>query len=380
MKITKYEFNDIDPKGWSFDPIEFGNVNLIVGNSGMGKTRILNTLFNLGSEVVKKSVKAGIWNLRLSTSKIEFTWKLNVQLDNQLKPFIQDELLEKIIDDKKEILVERKNNEFIFKGERLPKLSKTETCISLLRDEDEIHLLYEGFTKIIRRRFFESELSENCKISGFPFGLFDKIVKGKTNPKLLFPQLHDGGISLNGIQFILQKYYNTIFKKICDLYRSIFPFIDEIKVLDFQELEGDLKIPGQIPVFCIKERGVNKWLKLDDLSSGMQKVLLIITDIFTMPDDSIYIIDEYENSLGINAINFFPELLIEENNDIQFFITSHHPYLINKVPISNWYVFHRTGPKVDVLYGEKLKQRIGTSKQQAFIKLINDSFFIEGKE
>ncbi len=36
----------------------------------------------------------------------------------------------------------------------------------------------------------------------------------------------------------------------------------------------------------------------------MQKVLLILTDVFILPEGGVYIIDEYENSLGLNAIDF----------------------------------------------------------------------------
>ncbi|NQT26088.1 ATP-binding protein [candidate division KSB1 bacterium] len=119
---------------------------------------------------------------------------------------------------------------------------------------------------------------------------------------------------------------------------------------------------------------------LNNLSSGMQKTLLILTDVHTLPPGSIYLIDEYENSLGVNSVNFFPNLLLEEDFKIQFLITSHHPYIINKIPIKNWYVFHRKGTEVKIIYGEKLITRYGKSKQQTYIKLLNDPFFLEGKE
>ena len=112
----------------------------------------------------------------------------------------------------------------------------------------------------------------------------------------------------------------------------------------------------------------------------MQKVLLIITDIQMLPNGGVYLIDEYENSLGLNAIEFLPTYLLELEKDMQLFITSHHPYIINKFPVKNWYVFHRTGYEVKIKYGEELVTRFGISKQQAFTKLINDPFYTEGKE
>ena len=48
MKINSYQFTDVRLTGWRFSRVEFGNVSLLVGDSGAGKTRLLNTLFNLG--------------------------------------------------------------------------------------------------------------------------------------------------------------------------------------------------------------------------------------------------------------------------------------------------------------------------------------------
>ena len=110
----------------------------------------------------------------------------------------------------------------------------------------------------------------------------------------------------------------------------------------------------------------------------MQKVLLIITDILTLPGDCVYIIDEYENSLGINAIDFLPSFLIDHAGNNQFFITTHHPCLINNMPIKNWRIFSRQGSDVHIKVGEEFETRFGKSKQKAFIQLINDPIYTDG--
>ena len=75
----------------------------------------------------------------------------------------------------------------------------------------------------------------------------------------------------------------------------------------------------------------------------MQKVFLLILDTILLQDAGILFIDEYENSLGISTINFFPDLIESTNQKCQFIITSHHPYIINRIPIESWKVFHRDG-------------------------------------
>ena len=113
----------------------------------------------------------------------------------------------------------------------------------------------------------------------------------------------------------------------------------------------------------------------------MKKVLLILSDIFILPKEGcIYLIDEYENSLGVNAINFFPSVLYEAAEKSQFIITSHHPYIIGNVPVKDWTILYRKGNIVYVKQGDELEEKFGKSKQKAFIQLINDPFYIEGVE
>ncbi len=379
MQITKYQYRDPGENGWVFNEVDFGKINLLVGESGMGKTRLLNTIFNIGSMTASKKIGFGHWSLDLEVHGVKYNWQVDAESDEQRRAVVSSERLTRYESGSAKSIVTRNAEQLIFNGKELPKLSRTESCISLLQEENDIQPLYKGFSSILRRNFFDADLTKICRFAGYPFGLLDKLTKNE-NLRDLFPTLHSEEMNLNSIMYILSKGFPEVFGKISKIYKSIFPFIVDVRVMDVQELEKDIKLPGQIPVFCVKEKGVEAWITLNDLSSGMQKALLILTDIFTLPQGSIYLVDEYENSLGVNAINFFPNLLLEEDFDIQFFITSHHPYIINKIPVANWYVLHRIGSQVKILSGDRLQKRLGTSKQQAFIKLMNDSFFTEGKE
>ena len=48
MRILKYHCHVEGENGWDFPEVQFGRINLLVGNTGTGKTRFLNTIFNLG--------------------------------------------------------------------------------------------------------------------------------------------------------------------------------------------------------------------------------------------------------------------------------------------------------------------------------------------
>ena len=119
------------------------------------------------------------------------------------------------------------------------------------------------------------------------------------------------------------------YEELIRAYKSVFPFIEACEVSDAANFGLEIPILGETPVFAIKERKVNSFIPLHELSSGMQKVLLLMTDIMCLQPGHIYIVDEYENSLGVNAIDFLPAFLVNNLGGNQFVITTHHPYLIN---------------------------------------------------
>jgi len=77
MKIIKYKYSDIDKPGWSFDEVCFGDINLLVGLSASGKTRLLYTIFNLGAFTVRQDYfKNGHWNLEFEQGGKNYKWEI----------------------------------------------------------------------------------------------------------------------------------------------------------------------------------------------------------------------------------------------------------------------------------------------------------------
>jgi predicted ATPase len=376
MWITSYKIEETSEiASWRFEEVHFGRINLIVGLTGSGKSRFINTIYNLAKYVTLDEFKKGYWAIELIIGEVKYRWEVRtVEIDGQ--QLVVYEKLTSI--DKEEAaadLIVREDEKFEYKGTNLPKLSRNSTGVYLLREEDEIQRIYQGFQKILKREFYGDELRQNCNYGSIPDSILKKMEK-KRNLDVIFQSKLD----LNAKLFLLERHFNDIYLQIVDRFKSVFPSIETCSVSELSSVIKHVSSARSTPVFTIKEKRVDKVLGLQDLSSGMQKVLLLITDIYTVPDGGIYLIDEYENSLGVNAINFFPSFMQETSQANQFIITSHHPYLINNIPVKEWYVFHREGSDVKVKYGAELEERFGKSKQQAFVKLINDSFFLEGKE
>lgn len=378
MFIKKYKYEGRAEEPWSFNQVEFSNLNLFVGDSATGKTRLLNTMFNLGTFVVRDSYVGGFWDIEFEHFDKRFRWQIeastNDAVDGDSKRFIEEKLWS--YDGNKYVLiVDRDQERFLFNDKELPKLSPELTSLSLLKQEGQINPAFEGFSTMLRRRFFMNALEGVTNLSTISPDFIKKIEKNKSLRDLFFEDP-----TLNAKLYILDKYFQTIFKEITDHYKAIFPFIQETRVLSLNEIAKHVGFASDIPVFCIRENGIDRWIPITEISSGMQKVLLVLTDILGLPEGGIYILDEYENSLGIGAINFLPEFLFDLEKNIQIFITSHHPYLINEIPPEKWFVFHRNGNTVSIKYGPELIERFGKSTQQAFIKLINDPFYTQGIE
>lgn len=372
MRILNYKFLE-GGQGWDYSEIHFKKINLLVGESGSGKTRLLNTIFNIGRMVSQSETSRGSWEIDFQIKNKIYHWTYT----NFTGLYIDKEILEERSKDKIVLkkIVERNSQEFLFNGVLLPKLRKQISAISQLQEEDDIKEIFEHFGKIARRNFFSDELDRASDLAAIPVEIYDEI-KQKKDIKLLNAEMP---LSLR-LQ-LLHDVFKDEFKIVTDYYKSIFKNIENIelvKVVNSQRFQRNSPNEEITHVFSIKEKNVKRFVPYSELSSGMQKVLLLIVDIVTLPGDWVYLIDEYENSLGVNAINFLPELLIEHGKENQFIITTHHPYLINNMPIQNWFLFSRRGSSVDVIQGEKLQERLGKSSQQAFIKLINDPLYAGG--
>ena len=377
MRIISYKSGSKGGDAIQFPEIKFGKINLVVGNSGAGKTRLLNTIFNGALNVTHKDkFFAGFWDVVLEHGEVKYRWTLETGQEQEGDEVrVVKESISQFGDDKQErLLVERTPDYFKFDGKDLPKLSPQDSSISILQDEELIKPIYEALTYIMRRNFSGADLDKAASYQVMPEKFLEKIQRTK---KLL--DLFHSGLFLNCRLYILSKTFEEIYNKVCEEFKNVFPFVSQVRMFNSEKF--GLDYPGIVPVFALKEKHSDKWVPLERFSSGMKKVLLILADIFILPEKGcVYLVDEYENSLGVNAINFFPSVLFEAPSKSQFIITSHHPYIIGKIPVKDWVVLHRKGDNVQVKQGEELVDKFGKSKQQAFVQLMNDPFYIEGVE
>ncbi|MBF0510133.1 MAG: ATP-binding protein [Deltaproteobacteria bacterium] len=368
MRIVKYKFWGSGESKWKFSEVELGKINLLVGDSGSGKSMFLNTIYKLARIAIGQEIaEDACWSVQVEQDGVTYGWEVETGEAATEPPVIVKERLWRGSGEETVTIVDRNERDFVFQEKGLPKLSRDKSSIALLQDEESVKPLYMGFRNILHRDFSTGELAESMK--------YKAIDPKLGNQEVEFSDLLHIDLGLNVKLYYLSRKFPDVFQHICHDFGDIFAFVKSTTIKDLSKIATKSRGPLPVPVFCIKETGVSEWIPAGRLSSGMQKVLLILTDIHTLSDGCIYLIDEYENSLGISAIDFLPELLNSVEKDVQFIITSHHPYIINKFPADDWFVFHRQGAEVTIRYGEENVKRFGRSKQQRFVQLINDPFY-----
>lgn len=371
MKIQQITYYDRELE-WRFEPIQFSDLTLLVGVSGVGKTQILQSILSLQRIAKGRSLNGVEWDITFFESGSEYQWKGKFETKEVTKLIIYDEsekdsfkILDESLSKNGITMIERKGNEIKFKGQTLPKLSPFESAINILSEEDDIAPARDGFNKII--------YSDNSN----SVDTVHRIIYASISKK--YYTLQKIQASNLPIQIKLALVYNhvpEIFQKIKDIFRDIFVQVEDIKL----EPDEDDNIPMVIadyPFVYIKEKGVNNWISQAQISSGMFRTLMHISELYLSAEGTVILIDEFENSLGVNCIDVLTELLLE-NRNLQFIITSHHPYIINNIAMDRWKIVTRRGGVVKARDAKDF--HLGKSRHQAFMQLINLEAYKEGIE
>ncbi|MFK7796115.1 MAG: AAA family ATPase [Aureispira sp.] len=344
---------------WELEKVTFDyNFTLFVGISGAGKTQILKALDNLRHIVSGGSIGNFEWDviLELENGK-QYQWAGSFYYDDSGEsniggisfPLVDKEILREL--DTNILIIDRNRSDILFNGVKLPKMSKRNSAITLFIEEEPLKDIGWLLNKIIYRNNAERRQP--------------LIIDKKQDPTNLVTD------SLEEIKKMpidnLVKYYLAqqkklpIIREIEGVYNSIFEDVDFIYMS--KRLEHDyIKLAVSI-------RHKNNFMPIEQekMSSGMLRVLMLLIDLYFSPDGSIFLIDEIENSLGINCLDEYVYQLHHANPNIQIIATSHHPYIINNIPYQQWKVVKRKGAAISVVNAEDLG--IGQSRQEAFIQL-----------
>lgn len=355
--------------GWNVENIQFNPMlTLLVGASGVGKTRTLNLINGLCQIAQGNSFNGTEWKVEFEQNGHDYVWEgefeVKEEMDNTIPNMAgnQFSLVRELISDNGEVVVSRTKDSFAYMGKEMVKLDGTKSAVELLKGEDVISPIYKGYSQCYSLNVANNSINISPIVD-------------VSRQKSLNIQSVKASISLPPLErfFLLRENKLKEFNVICQKFKDIFPNVEDI---DFSLVKTFNNL--LVPILRIKEKNVSVWIKQNGISSGMMRTLLQIITLVLANDGDVIMIDEFENGLGVNCINELADLIMEPEADIQVIMTSHHPYIINTIPVKNWKILTRNGCDVQVHTAEQL--RIGEhSKHEAFMQLMQTPEYRTGQ-
>jgi predicted ATPase len=240
-----------------------------------------------------------------------------------------------------------------------------------LSEEENIAPVKDGFNKVI---YSEQSRGEN---PGLLYDIIQSLtITSRSSPKKYssLEEIQESNLPIQIKLALVYNHYPETFQDIKQRFIDIFDQVEDIRIEP--DKDKDLhKIIADYPFINIKEKGVNNWIIQQRISSGMFRTLMHISELYLSTEGTVILIDEFETSLGVNCIDILSDLLLE-NRKLQFIITSHHPYIINKIGMEHWKIVTRRGGIVTAR--DAKDYNLGKSRHQAFMQLINLEAYKEG--
>ncbi len=378
MKINTFEFKD-KSRQWRLSETSFEKLTLLVGASGVGKTQILRAIHALKEISEGESINGISWRVNFNTvSGNTFQWEGEFE-EKEIPVFDSDEdesveKISKIIFEKiyknDELLVDRRKDRIVFKGSETIKLTREKSLLNHL-EEDFVNEMKEEIGKIKLSDHSDS-LKEPFKINLFNANNLAK--KFNTLKKI-----RQADLDIRVKLFLAFKSERKTFSKIKERFIDIFPHVEDIKIAPIEFEDDDVPVfMKEYPFIQIKEIGVPKWVRQNRISSGMFRSLIHISELYLSTEGTLFLIDEFENSLGINCIDELTSDILQSRRDLQFILTSHHPYIINSISFKNWKLVTRT--KGVVKTRDAFELNLGKSKHGAFMQLLQLEEYQTGSE
>lgn len=368
MSSLEYENKN---KHWKLQKTSFDMLTLFVGISGVGKSRILAAIASLRSVVLGRTQQMGGvgFTVECTTGSGKYRWHCQfaptssrLEKDHYLEtlrsmgvthaaailPMVQEEWLEL----EGERIFERDAEKVTFRGITLPAVNPKESMLLICSGEPVIKELRDAILRIFQLDFSEDKgvLVEQGLVQ-----LFQNEENAFTPQEVVASDIPV--ISKLAYYFVRRP---EVFQKIKEKFMEVFPQVEDLYFRPGYE--------GRYFVLYMKERSTDE-IPQEAFSSGMFKTLMFLAQMAMLEGSCVVLIDEIENSLGLNCIDILTEELAMTESDDQFFLTSHHPYIINNIDMSYWRIVQRKGGTVRVKTAREVG--LGDSCHEAYFQLIN---------
>lgn len=355
--------------GQKIEHIDFQRVNLLVGLSAAGKSQILKTITRfLRVAMEGKSIASQCkfsMQFRLndqSNQEIHYFWSIktdshgNITNNGEAIYPICEEILK---ENDKQIIKRNIDDLSLIHFNKVPKVSRYESALYAFRENEPMYSILDVMRMIASSYHQDIALRY---VYGNQFSDIRDIVKNSLNAKepIRMEALYRVALPISLSIYIAKQCLADKYEDFLADLQSIFPDITDI---DIQEV-----LPNNYGL-AIKQD--NKIILQSDISSGMLRTIYILAALHFHPYQSVVFIDELENSLGLNCLDDVVDRILENayERKIQFFLTSHHPYIITAIPVKNWLVISQKHGVISNQTAAELG--IKDNRQEKFFDLMN---------
>jgi hypothetical protein len=330
MKVTKYSFeiNNLEKftiNPIKIEPVEIGDLNLLVGRNASGKTTLTDRLSNFADLFTKSpALFLGKWNMEWKLSE-NTTYSYCYQLN-----FIKEKIIvEEYLKENDNILIERT-------------LNKCRIYSNEWKDFEEINPPTDKLILHVRRDekhypYLEEIVKWAEGVHSFKFG------------HIHAPDFIPNALDKKSLPNIKDKDFNKI---LGDLDESIKgKIISDFNLLGYNVEILKIKKEGEQNILFIKEEGLQYEIRYSNLSQGMFRslsLLIFIQYLIEKEHSQLIIIDDLCEGLDYDRATRLGKIIFDrmKEKDIQFVATSNDSFLMNVVDIEHWNIIHREGSTI----------------------------------
>ena len=364
VKLKWIEFENLRT-GLKIERIAFNeDITLLVGLSGVGKTQILNAIEYSMKLAVNKNLRLEPYEVSVcfQIGEEEYVWSYKIQQDYAEDIIESKEIkycfvYEKLQNSKGDILMQRTPDTIEVAGyDKVPTPKKDESLLVQYSEDSFVKPIISEMSKLYP---IEIDIDVRGAIAQDSFNMFKAKIKDSLKGKERPPFEKFSNLPVPLKIYITKKYYPEMYAQIFSAVKELFMEINNIDIVEDSARE----------LYMVAIDVYGKKLMQHEISNGMLKTIYYIVELITMSANSLVLIDEFENGLGVNCIDVLAELLLSERKDLQFIITSHHPKIINQISNRKWKIIERDIATVKNSTAEEYG--IMHSQHDAYFNLIN---------
>ncbi len=375
MYINWIEYEN-KTSGQKISHVDFNRLNLLVGASAAGKTTILRVIsqfilaMSMGHSIKEHCILRMSFSIKDRSSDgkgiKEYLWELRTKEEDVLSAEdssacpICYEVLHDLKAEKD--IISRCDNKIAIDGyENLPQVAKLQSAIYIFRENapfnaivDDMRAAMNLYNQNVAFNPVSTELLEQIK----------KIIQDarKNERPIRWHYAVQNKFPISLLIYIVKNTLPDRYDDFLEDLQAIFPEIEEVHINQSASDNGN---------YYLSMRQNGKLLLQPDISSGIMRTIYVLSCIHFCESDTLIMFDELENSLGVNCLDEVVERIRQQSigKDVQFLLTSHHPYIINQIPASNWLIVLQKNSVVESKRAEELG--IGRMQRERFFELIN---------